>query len=1728
MANQSVSEELFQATDVIVAKRLSELQYDQTLICTIENTDNASKGEYIVSDTSSSFTAYSENTDYFTGTKVYVTVPNGDMNNQKMIIGKYVSEEDESFFNYIPPLDDFINVTDNIIQENISTSLLANKGIDNWSQSKRDEFKSTYPDLYKDINSVNSYKKLLWSWSNTDSDIYLMNFDRLGISADFKASLKALGAISGTYGLCIEFEVETTSTVENYAKQRYTLYFDSSDFFGNPYNFGTYYQQQKLFDLSDIMINNNSVIESTNSNITAIKLYAFQDVNFADSNGDVVLFLKEDGAGCELLPDNIWIKNINLCFGFALEDYPDGKVILGCRNGLTYKSTASNNDKKLYLQWAYKEDDNNYIAINSTEEFEKYFPEGKIHWYKYWLTDDVSNNLAGPFWVELLTKKENAKYKDKTALDDLAALKKAGCLSEEVYNNKKTQIFTQINFLKSQDYRNLESLNSFTHTFSPDITVQNEQLKVIIETKSYDNIVEELNPETNTVLKNIYDEFEQLITNSVLKDGGEKYQSMITELKNTRYDGTETAFDLIKVKYDGSTDSNNKVNYPLYMGGNDEIVQEPDPTKYTDSAQFKSDLEKYRSYLERSKSIEWFNQIRDYVLSVYAENQIYKSDVLTLNNELVCANPADVDLIKGLTITVDPEENGGYEGVYLIYGENNSLLNSAEASKKRSLIASYKSYITGETSLDKASKIEWYIPLTNTMIQKPEEGIEYNKNTAYERAYDKWIEYKKDDQRTSEEVEETRAAVVQALKDFQVSEPSFEYNKETLLPTSESKGLLDNYKDTYREENGYAIISRSGTENYKNLETDSDGQSQQIDTQQYFRIKSYYSPFAVNNTVYCKVTKNKLTHEANALLTFGISGSSGTDATFILSLGDNYDAKEGTYTPTNSLTADYADSKYSGSVHVIPRLYDYNNKEVDLSDKTIRYTWYSGMRTDNEIYEKRTAKIKAENYYNSIKNEYDQASPEARNVKKTFIWYEDNTDIDTTLNLMLEHAKKNYEEKKAEYEEVEAETGAYYIDFQKGEDGKQITSTKGSTGVEIIISDMVKNDPGKLCHAILKATILNYEVTNKWTTKELDGQKIVDANGNPVLERTTKSVNLTAYLPISISFSKYKKVESPAVPYSVIYDMNGVNPSYYKNKFELFDKYGNEIKDVKWYDIIEEKVSAAVKDKNGNTIEANYQNQFYPTIQVSKDETEYTLLPQTMFFKDTTGKGYGYSLYGLIKELSNDGATLTIKPVWIQPVLIIQNKYGSSMLNSWDGNLIIDEDNNTIMSALIGAGIKNSDNTFSGVLMGEVQTKADLEEKIGLYGFDHGDQSFGFRVDGTAFLGASGKGRIYFDGNTGIIKSGIYDRENNVGMLIDLNSGLDGKTDGSAMAMYGINSETKGKQGFEIDTTTGTVLNLFVKNEVPQESEETKSILKIGSDEYVLQTANFTNGGKNYSPAGLKIDLHSGALTGYDFNLKAINKDGKGSLTIHSNAEEYPFSVNDKLQIAWDGTLNINNHFKAFPDGAIAIGNKLELNKNYGFSNGSTYFDGGNPPNFYITSTGYLYAEQGCFKGEIAGNSVIAGSATVNGGFFIRGKGMTFDEEKAEYIPENGIQDDQLVGSVGHMVGMDASGILDKETGEVIYSETYGIALSNADKSKYIIATNAGIRVQSDRTCFFLTDKEGIAFRAKNEYGDNIPYYPQGLTQEDREPFRMDINGYTILHEANWVDYVSSVITRFT
>ena len=104
----------------------------------------------------------------------------------------------------------------------------------------------------------------------------------------------------------------------------------------------------------------------------------------------------------------------------------------------------------------------------------------------------------------------------------------------------------------------------------------------------------------------------------------------------------------------------------------------------------------------------------------------------------------------------------------------------------------------------------------------------------------------------------------------------------------------------------------------------------------------------------------------------------------------------------------------------------------------------------------------------------------------------------------------------------------------------------------------------------------------------------------------------------------------------------------------------------------------------------------------------------------------------------------------IRSVIMYLNQYSNAAINGWDGTSIETEDGH-IFAPQIGAGGKDSQNRFTGVVMG----KDSGQQKIGLYGYQNGVTTFGLMEDGKAFFGAkSGGGQIVVDGTTATIYGG--------------------------------------------------------------------------------------------------------------------------------------------------------------------------------------------------------------------------------------------------------------------------------------------------------------------------------------------------------------------------------------
>lgn len=357
---------LIEAMDIIAGAKVSEMKFDRTLICTIEDNEKAARGEYVVCNGGSTFfTAYSVNTDYEEGQKVYVSIPNGDMNAQKMIVGKYMDEGENQYFTYSHPMKSFVNITGNLIPDEREFTLLANAP-----------------------SEVS--KKMLYSIPIENGKRY----DRLGISADFKTWLRGFRTSFGSYGLEIDVTTinpQVSTSPDVVKKFKYIL--DCTEFYGNPYNFETYYTQEKVIDISKL------------DTITNITVYAYQNRDFLNNLRQPIPYQEqvEDGS-YKILPHNIFFSKINIGLGYDKINFDGDALLLYTLNGDTYSDDITNaqvaakRKKQLHLRWIHA-DENNVMNVIEDEES---IPAGaEIHWYHYKLYEGVEDELAGAFWEEI-------------------------------------------------------------------------------------------------------------------------------------------------------------------------------------------------------------------------------------------------------------------------------------------------------------------------------------------------------------------------------------------------------------------------------------------------------------------------------------------------------------------------------------------------------------------------------------------------------------------------------------------------------------------------------------------------------------------------------------------------------------------------------------------------------------------------------------------------------------------------------------------------------------------------------------------------------------------------------------------------------------------------------------------------------------------------------------------------------------------------------------------------------------------------------------------------------------------------------------------------------------------------------------------------------------------------------------------------------------------------------
>ena len=95
MSQVDYNELLCEAMSIIAGSRVQDLPFDKTIVCTITDNSKKDKGIYTVSDGTITFDATSENTKFSMNDKVYVTIRQNNMSNDKQITGLYIEKDND-------------------------------------------------------------------------------------------------------------------------------------------------------------------------------------------------------------------------------------------------------------------------------------------------------------------------------------------------------------------------------------------------------------------------------------------------------------------------------------------------------------------------------------------------------------------------------------------------------------------------------------------------------------------------------------------------------------------------------------------------------------------------------------------------------------------------------------------------------------------------------------------------------------------------------------------------------------------------------------------------------------------------------------------------------------------------------------------------------------------------------------------------------------------------------------------------------------------------------------------------------------------------------------------------------------------------------------------------------------------------------------------------------------------------------------------------------------------------------------------------------------------------------------------------------------------------------------------------------------------------------------------------------------------------------------------------
>lgn len=1387
--------QILEAIETVTNSIVSKLKFDQTILCTITDDSNKQNGIYEVTDKTSTFTATSSDTSYSKDMVVYVLIPQGKYENQKTIIGKYV-DDTATAINHVAS-------TENIIEIKKFSSLDAS--CEGWERdSTKWSLLANKKNASNDIITKSELFNISW---NENTNIYTC----VGLKAKFKTCLYDYLIKKGSYGLVLALQGYKTDEEGKLKLFQDEYIFNNSEMYGDPYNYNDYVEHDIVFDLTE---------NFKDIKITGIKLDFYEKNDFLDINNELIPYSYLVDGTESLYPDNLFVKDIDLIFGYTQDDILEEGIQIYTPDDFKYATREDS--KNILLKWFVQNEIGSsqtaYGIIDELEEVPKENGEAidtfSIYWYRYKIGNQEPDPILGKGYWEIIP---GAVYRDKKFVHEMQ--------NKKVWDVKsKTEVFV---------YKKDEHGNDTTE-------IEQEEAPEL----KY-NLIEDNSGRYYKTLDNKL----AIATEDILEDSSiQKYRAEMN---------LETVYNFSEA---------DDLDEPFkYLFGPNELLSEE---------KIKAVLKcrKYEEVLtpdEKDETIQYVTFKESY--------DLYESNELLFENK----NPAvkklsEIDLIREMRLSCDDGSNG----VYMIYNDiTNEIGDSTKTNNRLSVY--FDNYSTIDIPKDQEDcKIIWKIPANNSMI-KP---VNFRMENGF-----------KDIRKTNAESGE-----ISGFDKDLVSKDTVAY-----IPSSSgASAIAEEEKDPHLIEwskepiDGYYQCSYYWTSN-EDETTDSVFENQSL--YMHYGLNPAYVSSAKNNTIICEIEKYGRVYKAEMPMVFGSAGANGTKYTLYINLEKEYgtdsiptDKKTGLLDnkkPTSNEDVSFLEWKGVGNnpwIKVVAKLYDEHFTDI-TAGKKFSWSWHTGKVYGLEMYSDGKANNSNECYirltYNADKNN-------------------DKTLDDFTL-----------------------------IDYYG--------ILKVATGAEWLGSN---------------TSLVNYlpipiRGENSGITEYIGAKKLIyDAQGKAPKDDSFQATHRLERDGIEVEVSTWEL--KLAKEDSVL--LKSYSPTFdYERIYEWTEETNAETGEI-------EKELVRIDGENSNILK--------PTDLYF---AELNKVPMSIIAYDADGEA-----------------------IFVHPLLYMQNQYGISMLNNWDGAQVVDAVGNKILTALVGAGIKNNNNTFSGVFMGDVEAVGS-DKKTGLLGFNQGIHTFGFHTDGTAFIGPSGGGRITFDGNEGIIESAekntifnlkegsIYlsnsatknsygeDLNPSAEIIIDSNGRnngpyfqiqhVDTNEDGSKIKtelikigtsdyiLQSISGTTKfdlkngsihltndgylEKAGGKIVIDSdGSPAYFEISHYQPpvyeedgktiKESAQESKLMHIGSSQYYLQSFNYADGSWTsdtmsdgstisvHTPGtGMKIDLKSGAIQGYDFKLVAGQRTEESDyrLIITSDQEKKPLTIGSNFYVDWDGSLHANN-----------------------------------------------------------------------------------------------------------------------------------------------------------------------------------------------------------------------------